>query len=49
MASRVWLNTDLRAYLGLNDIMDESLQGGDKNANSTIQLSLGVAYGLSKI
>lgn len=49
MASRVWLNTDLRAYLGLNDIRDKSLQDGDKNANSTIQLSLGVAYGLSKL
>ena len=49
VASRVWLNTDLRAYLGLNDIRDKSLQDGDKNANSTIQLSLGLAYGLSKI
>ena len=49
MSSRVWLNTDLRAYLGLNDIRDKSLQNGDKNANSTVQLSLGVAYGLSKI
>lgn len=49
MSSRVWLNTDLRAYLGLNDIRDKSLQDGDKNANSTIQLSVGVAYGLSKI
>lgn len=49
MASRVWLNTDLRAFLGLNDIRDESLQNGDKNTNSTIQLSLGVAYGLSKM
>jgi hypothetical protein len=49
LASRVWLNTDLRAFLGLNDIRDKSLQNGDKNANSTIQLSLGLAYGLSKI
>jgi len=49
VASRVWLNTDLRAYLGLNDFRDESFQNGDKNANNTIQLSLGLAYGLSKI
>lgn len=47
MSSRVWLNTDLRAYLGLTDIRDNVI--GDKNANNTIQLSLGVAYGLSKI
>ncbi len=49
LASRVWLNTDLRAFLGLNDIRKESFQSGDKNANNTVQLSLGVAYGLSKI
>ena len=49
VASRVWLNTDLRAYLGLSDIREESFQTGDKNANSNIQLSLGMAYGLSKI
>ncbi len=47
MSSRVWLNTDLRAFLGLNDIRDNVI--GDKNANNNIQLSLGVAYGLSKI
>jgi len=49
LASRVWLNTDLRAFLGLNDIQKESFRTGDKNANNTVQLSLGVAYGLSKI
>jgi len=49
MASRVWLNTDLRAFLGLNDIREEGLRSGDKVANNTVQVSLGVAYGLSKL
>ncbi len=49
LASRVWLNTDLRAFLGLNDIREEGLRSGDKVANNTVQLSLGVAYGLSKL
>lgn len=49
VGSRIWLNTDLRAYLGLTDIRDEALQIGDKRANNNVQLSLGLAYGLSKI
>lgn len=47
VGSRIWLNTDLRAALGLTDIREDAI--GDKNANSNIQLSLGLAYGLSKI
>jgi outer membrane protein with beta-barrel domain len=47
VGSRIWLNTDLRAFLGLNDIREEPV--GDKNANSNLQLSLGLAYGLSKL
>ncbi len=49
LASRVWLNTDLRAFLGLTDIRDKAIQNGDKVTGSTIQFSLGVAYGLSKL
>ena len=49
VGSRIWLNTDLRAYLGLTDIRDESLQVGDKIANNNIQFSLGLAYGLSRV
>jgi hypothetical protein len=49
VGSRIWLNTDLRAYLGLSDIRDDAFQVGDKVANNNVQLSLGLAYGLSKI
>jgi len=45
VASRIWLNADLRAYLGMTDISD----GGDKNAISTIQPSIGLCYGLSRL
>jgi len=47
VGSRIWLNTDLRAALGLSDIREDAI--GDKVANSNIQLSLGLAYGLSKM
>jgi outer membrane protein W len=47
VGNRIWLNTDLRAFLGLNDIRQNVL--GDKVANNNIQLSLGLAYGLSKL
>src|SRR5687768_75233 len=48
VASRIWLNADLRAYLGLTDIRDADVSG-DKVAISTIQPSIGLAYGLSKL
>ncbi|GAB5554307.1 MAG: hypothetical protein Sapg2KO_38980 [Saprospiraceae bacterium] len=41
LASRIWLNTDLRFYLGLNDISETT---SIKNQN--IQFTLGVAYGI---
>ena len=47
VGNRIWLNTDLRAFLGLSDIREEP--AGDKNASSNIQLSVGLAYGLNKI
>lgn len=47
VGSRIWLNTDLRGFLGLSDIRQDVL--GDKVANNNIQLSLGLAYGLSKL
>jgi hypothetical protein len=46
--SRIWLNTDLRAYQGLNDIRDGDAPEGDKVMHNNIQLSLGLAYGLSR-
>lgn len=49
VAGRVWLNADLRAYLGLSDIRDSSVQEGDRVGLNTIQPSLGLAYGLSKL
>ena len=47
VGSRIWLNTDLRAYAGLSEIRE--VEAGDKVANSNIQLSLGLAYGLNKL
>lgn len=47
VGSRIWLNTDLRAFLGLSDIRQDVI--GDKVANNNVQLSLGLAYGLSKL
>ncbi len=49
VASRIWLNTDLRAFLGLNDLRAKEFQIGDKVTGSTIQFSLGLAYGISKL
>lgn len=47
IANRIWLNTDLRSFIGLSDYRDE-IQG-DTRKPSTIQFSLGLAYGLSKL
>jgi hypothetical protein len=49
VGTRIWLNTDLRAYLGLSDIRDDEFQSGDKEANNNVQLSIGLAYGLGKL
>jgi outer membrane protein W len=49
MASRIWLNTDLRANIGLIDIRDQVLDGDDLLADRTFSLSVGLAYGLSKL
>lgn len=48
VANRIWLNADLRAYLGLNDIYENEI-GGEKHSLSTIQPSIGLAYGISKV
>ena len=49
IASRIWLNTDLRAFWGLSDIRSENFNVGDPINPRTVQLSLGLAYGLSKL
>ncbi|NND33633.1 MAG: PorT family protein [Saprospiraceae bacterium] len=41
LANRVWLNIDVRAFLGLNNLAE---RGDEKNR--TIQPSLGIAYGI---
>lgn len=48
VASRIWLNADLRAYMGLTDIRENNSEG-DKVALRTIQPSIGLAYGLSRL
>ena len=49
ISDRVWLNGDLREFIGLTDVRDKDLQEGDTVASRNIQISVGVAYGLSKI
>ena len=41
LANRIWLNTDLRLFLGIDDLSERT---SIKNQN--IQFSLGVAYGI---
>jgi hypothetical protein len=47
IASRIWLNADLRAHLGLSDIADSN--DDEKIALSNVQPSIGIAYGLSRL
>lgn len=49
IANRIWLNTDLRSFIGLSDIRDKSETEGDAQKPSTVSLSVGLAYGLSKL
>ncbi|HSF88324.1 MAG TPA: porin family protein [Saprospiraceae bacterium] len=49
IASRIWLNTDLRAFWGLSDIRSENFNVGEAINPRTVQLSLGLAYGLTKL
>lgn len=49
LSDRIWLNTDVRAFIGLMDVRDEAYRVGDTAASRNIQLSVGVAYGLSKV
>jgi outer membrane protein W len=49
IANRIWLNTDARLYVGLSDIRAESVRSGDGIKPITGQLTLGLAYGLSKL
>jgi outer membrane protein W len=48
VGERIWLNTDLRSYIGLSDIRDGDVLEGDDVKLRTVQFSLGLAYGISR-
>jgi len=47
VVNRVWLNADLRAYMGLSNV--NGTGEGDKVSLRTVQPSIGLCYGLSKL
>lgn len=49
IANRIWLNTDARIFLGLDDIRDHDVQSGEAIKPFTYQFTVGLAYGLSKL
>jgi len=49
MANRIWLNTDVRSFIGLSDIRDQDFLEGESIKSRMVQLSLGLCYGLSKL
>jgi hypothetical protein len=49
IADRVWLNADVRAFLGLNDLREDAFQTDETVAARNVQLSVGVAFGLSRL
>lgn len=49
IANRIWLNADLRSFVGLSDIRSSDNQMGDSVKPSNVQFSLGLCYGISKL
>ena len=49
LANRVWLNADLRSYIGLSDIRAKNFNEGASINPRNVQVSLGIMYGLSKL
>ena len=49
VGNRIWLNTDLRSFIGLSDIRAKNFTEGESINPRTVQVSLGVAYGFSRI
>lgn len=49
IADRVWLNVDLRSFLGLTDLRDEDNQDDETVAARNVQITAGVAFGLSRL
>jgi|GEM_PF-959309 len=49
LSNRIWLNTDLRSFIGLSDIRSKNFNEGDPINPRVIQVSLGLMYGLTKL
>ena len=49
VGNRIWLNTDLRSFIGLSDIRAKNFIESESINPRTVQLSLGLAYGFSRI
>ena len=49
VGSRIWLNTDLRSFIGLSDIRDANIATGDQVAFRNVQLSLALCYGFGRL
>jgi outer membrane protein W len=49
IGNQIWLNTDLRSFLGLSDIRAKELSEGDPVKPSIVQLSLALCYGFTKL
>ena len=49
LSNRIWLNTDLRSFIGLSDIRAKNFTEGDAVNPRIVQLSLGLMYGLTKL
>lgn len=48
VGNRIWLNGDVRGLMGLIDIRDKDFANGKTIAPRTVQVSVGLAYGLVK-
>jgi len=49
VGSRIWLNTDLRSFIGLSDMRAKNFNEGDPIKARNIQLTLGLCYGFEKL
>jgi hypothetical protein len=48
LADRLWLDTDLRYYIGASDLFEDSPSGEDTPKNNHLQVSLGLGIGLNR-
>jgi outer membrane protein W len=49
VGTRIWLNTDLRSFIGMSDIRDADISEGEAIYPRNVQLSLGLCYGFGKL